>query len=103
MTQTSKRWQYIKKMMQAYENYISRVFKLMFSIWFLIGRYDIVLKTLFSMKKLFYKMTPTQAPGSLLIGVHRLEHILVRIYLNESKHGLMKCQQTNEKCGWATM
>ena len=48
-------------------------------------------------------MTPTQAPGSLLIGVHRLEHILVRIYLNESKHGLMKCQQTNEKCGWATM
>ena len=77
MTQTSKRWQYIKKMMQAYENYISRVFKLMFSIWFLIGRYDIVLKTLFSMKKLFYKMIPTQAPGSLLIGGHRLEHILV--------------------------
>lgn len=38
MTQTSKRWQYIKKMMQAYENYIS-------------------------MKKLFYKMKPTQAPA----------------------------------------
>ena len=35
--QTAKRWQYIKKMMQAYENYISWVFKLILRTRLLIG------------------------------------------------------------------